>query len=351
MENTMKEKIREKKYNVFINGEDNFQVRGIFPVKILSENFEIKFVDSLKEADLIIEFIERKNKIDILENKRYLFIAEDNLNFKKNLFSFIESFFHKLGFKEKKYEIMNFLDGVLPKKVSTISIYSFFPKYEKLTKKTLEDKNKNYFFITTNKIKHKNFISIPLFIQDYYHYLRKLLSKKIPSKKELAKKKFCAFVVSSNSSRERIEFFKKLSKYKKVDSYGKVMNNMGDLIQKSDWKINPNLFKEYKFVICFENSFAEDYITEKLPNVMFANSIPIYRGAKNVGEYFNTKSFINYKDYGSYKKMIDKIIELDQSEEKYLEFLRQSWFKGNKIPHTIKNKKAELIEFYKRILK
>ncbi len=190
-----------------------------------------------------------------------------------------------------------------------------------------------------------------MFIQDYFYDLKKLLKKKVPSDLDIKKKKFCAFVVSSNSSRERVKFFKILSKYKKVDSYGKVMNNMGDIIQKKEWKSNSDLFKKYKFVICFENSFAKDYITEKLPNVMFANTIPIYRGAPNIREYFNTNSFINYDDYGSYGEMIKKIIELDNDKKKYRKFLKQPWFKDNKIPKKIKNKEKELIKFYKKILR
>ena len=87
--------------------------------------------------------------------------------------------------------------------------------------------------------------------------------------------------------------------------------------------LNQELFRDYKFVICFENSYANDFITEKLPNVMLANSIGIYRGAPNVDEFFNTKSFINYDNYGSYDKMIEKIIELDKDDDKYQKFLEE----------------------------
>ncbi len=52
----------------------------------------------------------------------------------------------------------------------------------------------------------------------------------------------------------------------------------------------------------------------------------IHRGAPNVGEYFNRKSFINYEDCGkSYDKMIKKIIELDKDDKKYKEFLKEAW--------------------------
>ena len=192
-------------------------------------------------------------------------------------------------------------------------------------------------------------------------------------------------LVCSNSSRERIRFFKKLSKQKKVESYGKVMNNMSNQLLDRDWSCNPEinifskkfyskktnhskqsiqdkssakgwdrisleLFEKYKFVICFENSFENEYITEKLPNVLLSGAIPIYRGAPNIGKYFNTKSFICYEDYGSYEKMMKKIIELDNDDDKYIKMLNEPCFKDNKIPQIIEEKEEELIKFYKKIL-
>ena len=58
-----------------------------------------------------------------------------------------------------------------------------------------------------------------------------------------------------------------------------------------------------------------------------AGAIPIYRGAPNVGEYFNTDAIINYDDYGSFEAMMAKVIELDQDDEKYDAFQRQPFFK------------------------
>ena len=41
------------------------------------------------------------------------------------------------------------------------------------------------------------------------------------------KSKFCSFVVSNPDPPSRTEFFKKLNKYKRVDSGGRVLNNIG----------------------------------------------------------------------------------------------------------------------------
>jgi hypothetical protein len=99
------------------------------------------------------------------------------------------------------------------------------------------------------------------------------------------KTKFACMVVSNAKAKERIEFFHKLSKYKKVDSGGRYLNNIGGPI--SD---KLSFIKDYKFVVAFENSNNPGYTTEKLIEPMLTNSIPIYWGNERVGEDFNTRS-------------------------------------------------------------
>lgn len=54
-----------------------------------------------------------------------------------------------------------------------------------------------------------------------------------------------------------------------------------------------NLFNEYKFIFCSENSFTDGYITEKIFNSFFSKSIPIYIGPNDTLRYFNKECFIN----------------------------------------------------------
>lgn len=82
------------------------------------------------------------------------------------------------------------------------------------------------------------------------------------------KSKFCAFIVTlpSNFS-PRDEFFKKLCNYKKVDSDGRHLNNIRGSIgdRYNDFtKSKIEWLKNYKFNICFENSYHLGYITEKI---------------------------------------------------------------------------------------
>ncbi len=322
--------------------------KDCFPFKVLFENFNVKVVEHSDDADVVFERAWRDGDYKFLKgNKKTIIITSEDLFIKRNIFSLIESGVNKLGFKNEKYRFMDRLDMLIPKPFSEIPLIHFMGKYLDFVQKIKVKKLKNKYAIIQNNIKDKNIFILPYFLQGYYYDMPKLIKRK--NKEMQSRKKFCVFVVSSNSSRERVDFFKKLSKYKKVDSYGKVMNNMGDKIQKLNHLSNPVLFEEYKFVICFENDFSEEYITEKLVNVMFAGAVPVYRGAPNTGKYFNTKSFINFEDYGSYDKMIEKVIELDQDDEKYEKFLKQPWLKENKIPEIIKNKEKELIKFYKKI--
>ena len=76
---------------------------------------------------------------------------------------------------------------------------------------------------------------------------------------------------------------------------------------------------------------------------MTVNSIPLYWGNPRIDLEFNTKSFVNFYDFGSFDKMIEHIIELDKNNDKYLEVLRTPWFENNIIPE---NNKLENIKSF-----
>ena len=56
--------------------------------------------------------------------------------------------------------------------------------------------------------------------------------------------------------------------------------------------------KDYKFVFVFENTDSQNgYITEKILDVFYGGSIPIYLGAPNIKDYIDDKCFINLRDF------------------------------------------------------
>ena len=136
----------------------------------------------------------------------------------------------------------------------------------------------------------------------------------------LLNRKFCNFIVSNSKGADPIreEFFKKLCKYKKVDSGGRFLNNIGQAV--SD---KLEFIKDYKFTIAFENSSSSGYTTEKLIEPMVASSIPIYWGNPKVHLDFNKKSFVFVNDFVDMDEAIQEIIYLDTNDEAYLKMLSE----------------------------
>lgn len=135
--------------------------------------------------------------------------------------------------------------------------------------------------------------------------------------------KFCSFVYSnSQASPIRTIFFDKLSKYKKVDSGGKYMNNVGNPV--------PDKYqfeKEYKFSIAFENVSHPGYSTEKLMQAFAAGGIPIYWGDPLIENMFNSKAFINVMKFSTIDEAIQYIRAIDQDDDLYSQILKEKAIK------------------------
>ncbi|ONI48024.1 hypothetical protein AN644_02950 [Candidatus Epulonipiscium fishelsonii] len=130
------------------------------------------------------------------------------------------------------------------------------------------------------------------------------------------KTKFCNFVYSNGwgAAPWRKEMFDLINIYKKVDSGGKYLNNIGGSVKdKYEFQLN------YKFSIACENISMPGYVTEKIVQAFAAKTIPIYWGDPNITREFNPKAFINCHDYNSFDEVMGKIIEIDNDDELFLE--------------------------------
>jgi hypothetical protein len=130
-----------------------------------------------------------------------------------------------------------------------------------------------------------------------------------------------------------------------VDSAGGALNNTGYQVPPGP---GPKLefLRPYKFNIAFENTSIPDYTTEKIVDAMRARVLPIYWGNPRIATEFNPKSFLNYFDFPGEDALIDKIIELDQDDAKYLEYLRQPYFHNNQ-PNEFFSRERLLNQFEK----
>jgi alpha(1,3/1,4) fucosyltransferase len=141
------------------------------------------------------------------------------------------------------------------------------------------------------------------------------------------KQRFCAFVVSNPLCRTRNDFFRRLSRYKPVDSGGKVLNTLGHRVGDKQ-----AFLRDYKFTIAFENESHPGYTTEKIVEPMLANSIPIYWGDPLVGRDFDTRSFLSAHDSHSLDDLVERVIEVDRNPALHLELLGRPWFRDNRVP-------------------
>jgi len=157
------------------------------------------------------------------------------------------------------------------------------------------------------------------------------------SKNDIKEKtNFCSFIYSNAAAPVRNSFFNALSKYKKINSGGKVKNNIGHKVGN---KIE--FLKSYKFDIAFENTKAIGYTTEKIIHSMQSMTIPLYWGNVEVYKDFNPDSYIHVNE-NNFKESLKKIEYLDNNDTAYFEMLNQPWFKDNKIPDHFKSE-----NFYK----
>ncbi len=177
----------------------------------------------------------------------------------------------------------------------------------------------------------------------YLHDINSLLKRE-----KVEKNKFCSFVVSNPNAGKRIDFARKIVKYKMIDCPGRVFNNVAPINGRGDQKEKVEFLRDYKFNICFENSSHPGYCTEKIIHSMFMNCVPIYWGDPLVNLDFNRDSFLNLHDFETEEEFIQKIIEIDNNDSEYNRILSEPWFIDNKIPDFVQPE--NVLSFLRKII-
>ena len=134
--------------------------------------------------------------------------------------------------------------------------------------------------------------------------------------------RFCAFVVTNPCNPARNAAFNWLSQYKKVDSAGRLYNNIGDEIFAGrgggGGELKKHEFlKKYKFCLAYENAASQGYTTEKLLHAKAAGCVPIYWGDPKVERDFDTKGFIDARKFTTAEQLIQAVKEVDENDELY----------------------------------
>jgi GR25 family glycosyltransferase involved in LPS biosynthesis len=179
----------------------------------------------------------------------------------------------------------------------------------------------------------KRVISLPYILQWlFYDHPTKLLDQiRVPLHNTVSQK-FCCFIVSNPRCEVRNRFFDRLNAVKRVDSLGRFKNNMGMTCpygHSSDQF--RDFIRQYKFIICFENSDYDNYVTEKLLNPIRAGIIPIYWGNSCSKRWFNSKRFLYLEDTSdaAMDALIRKVIDLDSNNDAYTSVVSEPFIVSN----------------------
>ncbi|XP_045497519.1 alpha-(1,3)-fucosyltransferase C-like [Colias croceus] len=139
------------------------------------------------------------------------------------------------------------------------------------------------------------------------------------------KTKAAAWFVSNCISRSRrnsyvLDLAAELTKYDlKIDIYG----DCGNLkcSRDNEEECDKMIEREYFFYLSFENSFAKDYVTEKLLHPLRNLAVPIVYGGANYSRFMPDGIYLNARELGP-KRLAERMNELIEDQNKYAEYFK-----------------------------
>jgi hypothetical protein len=221
---------------------------------------------------------------------------------------------YKIEYSDDNYDVV--LDGVDSKKpLPDSKAIKIFYSWEPVT----PDISKYDLAIGFDYIKSPNYMRLPL----YYVFYRNQVDMSFDRGKcePQNKKNFASFLITNygysdslKGCKARNRLFHKLSLYKNVVSGGKALNNTGKIVPFNEtfaW------IADSKFMISYENTDHDGYMTEKPFQAYIGGAIPIWWGDKKALEGINPKSIIYASDFETEESLVEYIKEIDSDDELY----------------------------------
>ncbi|XP_046542447.1 glycoprotein 3-alpha-L-fucosyltransferase A-like isoform X2 [Haliotis rubra] len=124
------------------------------------------------------------------------------------------------------------------------------------------------------------------------------------------------FVSRCASHSQREKYVKELERYIDIDVFGKC----------GDAKCGRDCYeklKSYKFFLAFENSFCENYVTEKFFKTFLHDVVPVVRGGPNYKNLFGGGYIIDSKDFANIRELGYYLNFLLTNDKAYIELLKE----------------------------
>lgn len=148
------------------------------------------------------------------------------------------------------------------------------------------------------------------------------------------------FVSNCQAKSGRQEYVDELSRHIPIDVYGKCGTMYcPPSVDCFKQVVEPHYF----FYLSFENSFCDDYVTEKLYNALRYNVIPIVYGGANYSLFAPPRSYIDAFDFDSSKDLAEYLKRLIKDPREYNKYF--AWKRYYKIDGGIQRAACNLCEF------
>lgn len=185
-----------------------------------------------------------------------------------------------------------------------------------------------------------------------YPYYRYELGRDLFQETKVAfslKKDICILIPSSIYRSDPPTYLNELMKYIEIDSYEWPFDGKKQGYY-NDWDKNLDLYKQYKFVIAFENACATDYVTEIFYEPLQAGAVPVYLGAPNIEDFMpGNNSFVNVRHFQSPISLASYLKKVCKDETHYNDFFH--WKKEIPNPSFTQKIQAQRINPFVRLFK
>lgn len=96
-------------------------------------------------------------------------------------------------------------------------------------------------------------------------------------------------------------------------------------------KDKKDVYKKYRFALCYENAEFPDYITEKIFDCFLGGIVPIYLGAPNIRNFIPQDTFVDKRKFNNYESLYANIKNMP--EKQYADYLSaiKNFVEGEKI--------------------
>ncbi len=142
-----------------------------------------------------------------------------------------------------------------------------------------------------------------------------------PPAEKTAPQPVAMFISSGIDRSGRRRYARELARHIPIDSFGSFLRNATI----ADDRGRPSklaTIARYPFTIAFENSIADDYVTEKFYDPLVMGSVPIYLGATNVSDFApGDRCYLDVRDFAGPAALAAHLHALLASPPAYAELL------------------------------